>query len=84
MVPNKPLREAFLSSGITATELAWRLGYIRHRGRWVGDEAPVRRALGIHAHSTHGYPKRLQEHMGEKLALRYAEALNLDPHELGL
>lgn len=83
-IPNQPLREAFEASGLTATELAWRLGYSRKNGRWRrADASPVRIVLGLKpkARSNGG---GFQTHMHEPTAVRYAKALNLDPHEIGL
>lgn len=82
-VSNQPFREAFEASGRSAGDLARELGYMRRQyGKQCYDHAPVLRALGLkkEAPSRGG---RLFSHMREQTALRYAEALDLDPLDLG-
>lgn len=85
-IDNKPLCEAFERSGLSACELALRLGYTRLKaGRWVlGDSAPVRRALGLRRVILRGERLPRQRFMQRKTALRYAKALGLDPVDIGL
>lgn len=83
-VDNKSLREVFLASELTACGLAKSLGYMRlDKGRESGDESRVRYALGLKGRNRKG-KRQAQRFMQESTALRYAEILGLDPHELGL
>ncbi len=81
-VENRPLREAFESSRTTASLLAFRLGYERRTpsGGKAADIAPVRRALGLQASAAGQFQSRMQI----RTALRYVEALGLDPVDFGL
>jgi hypothetical protein len=48
-VPNAPLREAFVASGLSLAELARRLGWVRRQaGRELPNGSRVGRALGVH------------------------------------
>lgn len=81
-VDNRPLREAFEASGMTVSLLAVRLGYERKgpTGRRLApDTAPVRRSLGLGIFKGHR-----QTQMQVRTALRYVEALELDPVDVGL
>lgn len=83
-VPNDALREAFLASERSASDLARDLGYYRSmRGRQTADEAPVRRALGLRTYKSNGRVFR-QRFMRYDTAVRYCEALGLDPVDVGL
>lgn len=80
-IDNRPLREAFERSELTAKQLAHQLGYTRvFRAQVTGDDSPVRRALGLKP-SCNG---NTQRYMLEATALRYARVLNLDPVDIGL
>lgn len=80
-VDNAPLREAWEKSGVSLCELAQWLGYARGSH---GDEAPVRRALGLKTTRSRGFLLAPQSKMLHSTALRYAEALSLDPIDVGL
>jgi hypothetical protein len=83
-VPNDALREAFLASDRTASDLARSLGYFRIvKGRQVADDAPVRRALGLRTYRRKGREMR-QRFMHYDTAVRFCEALGLDPVDVGL
>lgn len=94
-ISNQPLREAFERSGVSLSQLALRLGYTRvARKKYVkqngdisvytritGDVMPVKRRLGLCA-TAKGLPP--QQGIAEPTALRYCEALGLDPVDIGL
>jgi len=79
LVSNRALREAFLRSGLSSVDLARRLGNPRRCSH-------VLRALGISAYKMRSdYPaKQAQTSIRETTALRYAEALGLDPMDIEL
>ena len=85
-VSNDLLRETFLSSEWTAHALGRELGYLRKRNdaHLIGDDSPVRRALGLKGYSSNGKARPPQRFMKEATALRYAKVLRVDPHELDL
>lgn len=87
-VPVAPLRDAFLASGLTAYEVATRLGWTRKRKNLsgdYGDHSRLMRRLGL---QTYHCPRRggtfTQERMHYDVALAIAEAIGVDPHEVGL
>lgn len=87
LVSNGPLREAFERSELSFCKLARDLGYTRvlkGTGWVVSDPSPVKRALGLQAYNGHGHRHPPQKFMREATALRYAEALGLDPVDVGL
>lgn len=53
-VPNEPLRNAFLNSGLSASEVCRRLGWMHTRGDgWArGDTSKLLRMLGIERNAT--------------------------------
>jgi hypothetical protein len=65
-VPVAPLREAFLRSGLTATEVARAAGWVRHQA----DCARVARSLGL---------RGSQEFVTYANALVLADAIGVDP-----
>jgi len=78
-VPVGPLREAFLTSGISAAELARRLGWTRP------DTVRVARQLGLrHNHHGHGSRPYLRETTSHERALEILEALGIDPVDADL
>lgn len=86
-ISNAPLREAFLRSEVTARQLADTLGYTRthhNRLRPYPDASTPLRALGLQPYWSRGGKCPPQKLMREDTALRYAEALGLDPWEIGL
>lgn len=83
-VPCEPLAEAFLKSGLTAAEVARRMGRqeCRHASTWI------RRALGL-KRSRNGAKTgqgrwRYRKDMPRELAVAFARALDVDPVEVGL
>lgn len=92
-VPNAVFREAFKESGLSAYELARRLGYERNfNQRYIRkdgsvslyryrrpDIAPVKRSLGLQSDRS-----RIATQIHYKTALRLCVALNLDPVDVGL
>ena len=77
LVPNQPLREAFECSEMSAVELAKLLGYSE------ANSTPVLRVLGLRRNTPYdGGAFRAVVH--ETTALKYAEALGLDPVDIGL
>lgn len=98
LIPNDPLRTAFERSTLTAYELAQRVGVMRkysegapvcldgeviRRGRWGGDATAALRDLGL-VPQTGGSKGTTRRRINTTKALRYADALGLDPSELGL
>lgn len=95
-IPLAPLREAFLESGRTASEVARSLGWTRtsysrnqgghRRGPYrVADSERVRRTLGIIPENQgHGYPPKLRERCSYEMAVRLALAIGIDPFEVDL
>lgn len=87
-VSNAPLRRAFEAGGITAGQVGLRVGRTRkvNGGRNVGGDATaVLRDLGLAIQYSgggrFGGRRRL---INEAKALRYAQALGIDPVDLGL
>jgi hypothetical protein len=80
------LREAFLRSGLTAGDVARVLGWRAagsQRGR--ADSQRVKRYLGITPYpGTRGYPPRLRERFSYEMAVKLAEAIGVDPVDVGL
>jgi hypothetical protein len=88
-VSNRPLREAWEASGLSLSELASRMGYVYKTERNIlpqTNTAPVERALGLKRYGQRGKsPRRvIQTRMREDVALRYLEAMHLDPVDVGL
>ena len=87
-VPVEPLQEAFRRSGLTACQLAVRMGWTRNyrkRGYlWNGgDHTRVLRSLGLYEYTSKGYRLR-QQYMTPEKALKFCRALDVDPWEVGL
>lgn len=74
-VSNAPLREAFLRSGLSYSDLARRLDK---------DASWPPRALGLKPRNHRRYRGTYQQWMRVETAARYARALGLDPHEVGV
>jgi len=78
-VPVEPLRRAFEESGLTAYELAIRLGWVQP------DTSRVRRALGLrNDHNGRGTVPRLRQTTSYERAAEIAHALGIDPVDVGL
>lgn len=81
MVPNEPLREAFIRSRRTAYSIARDLDWPNGKGY---DSSRVRRTLGL-VDEVNGIGKRsTRQTVDERLALQVGDALGLDPWEIGL
>ena len=97
-IPVGPFQDAFRRSGLSASELALRLGwtrtvYWRHRnGRTVrrvtpvrrGDASRVLRRLGLSPYWSHGQREKFQAYMTYEVAEVFCRALDLDPVDVGL
>ena len=77
-VPVDGLREAFERSGLTSGELARRLGWTKPDGY------RVYRQLGLTAHHTHRGRVEYRQTMSYRRALEIAQALGVDPVDVGL
>ncbi len=84
-VPNKPIREAFLRSGLSTYDVAlfcdWLKGKAKHP-----DTSKVERMLGLREYKSHGRIIK-NSSMAEHNALKVVEAIGLDPvdfREIGL
>lgn len=78
-VPTEALRRALEMSGITAAELARRLGWMRP------DSMRVNRQLGVIPGSNgHGYGSRRRETVTLERAYEILEALGVDPVDVDL
>jgi hypothetical protein len=78
-VPVGPIRDAFLRSGVSASELARRLGWTRP------DSLRVHRQLGMHLDTNgHGVPVRHRETTSMGRAFEILEALGIDPADVDL
>jgi hypothetical protein len=76
-----PLREAFLRSGKTPADVARALGWRKPNG--VADGPRVRRALGMRPAWSNGR-KRLRQRCSYETAVKLADAIGVDPYEVGL
>lgn len=88
-VSNRPLREAWEASGLPLTEVARRMGYVyvaKKDGLERPNDAAVQAALGLKRCKARGKDPRwvVQKRMREDTALRYLEAMHLDPVDVGL
>jgi hypothetical protein len=86
LYPVDPLREAFLASGLTFSHIARQCGWVRYqRGLEIGDATRVARLLGLRDYKPGpGYPRRVRERISYENATRLAEAIGVDPYEVGL
>jgi hypothetical protein len=90
-VPVAPLREAFVSSKLTSSELCYRLGWVRLDRRFsppreYADTQRLRRALGLAPNwnaSAHAFVS-VATRIGYDNATRIAEAIGVDPVDVGL
>jgi hypothetical protein len=91
----RPLREAFLASRLSADEVARRLGWMRFPRRrrggkvygphMIADESRVKRTLGLRVHKCGRDSKsRLRQSCSYEMALKLAEAIGVDPVDVGL
>jgi len=78
-VPTDLIRSVFEQSGVSASELARRLGWLRP------DSARVSRQLGItFDRNGHGSPIRNRGTMSYERAIEICEALGIDPVDVDL
>lgn len=77
-VPTAVLREAFQASGLPATTVALRLGWFDSRN--YPDSPRVHRVLGLRPDSDGSYRQRVRQ----TTAVRFADALELAPVDIGL
>lgn len=75
-MPVGPLRDAWERSGLSLSTVARRLGRV-YGGQ--ADTTYVRRRLGLASH--HG---AIQTHVGYDVAMQIAQALDVDPVDVGL
>lgn len=81
LVPNAPIREAFLQSGMTISDFARAMGFIRT----VPHIQRARKLLGMEPdYGGRGRRTQPREHMDYMNALRAFEALGRDPVDLDL
>lgn len=78
-VSNRPFRERFEESSVTASEVAVRCGWVRKNG--VPEASRVTEALGLTSHRKSDPPRKF---MYAKNAKALCDALLLDPWEVGL
>lgn len=77
MVPNKEIREAFLRSALSASDVANYCGWFRGKYKQA-DDTRVNRALGLmKVKNKSGYA--FNKRMHEETALKIIEAMNYDP-----
>jgi transcriptional regulator with XRE-family HTH domain len=81
-VPVAPLREAFLQSGMSLSELARRMGMVRTQP----NANQAARTLGLRpdTNSRDGVRDVPREFVSPRMAQRIADALELDYHDVGL
>lgn len=80
-IPTANVRAAFERSGVSKTELAERLGWMRP------NIDKLNRALGYRPDSNSRPPyvrKEVRQRMSYDLAARICEALNASPHDVGI
>lgn len=79
LIPNEPLREAFVASGMTAVEMC------HHLGRGRRDSSRIRRQLGLmssQASKRNGGGRELQSVMDRGCAIEMCRILEIDFDEL--
>ncbi len=85
-VANRPLAEAFLASGLSASEVCRRLGWVDKRN--YAETSRLKRRLGLMMGMKGGTNKSKQlvywTGMRYETAVAITRALNLDPVDFGL
>lgn len=84
-----PLREAFLASGMTKGDVCRRLGWTKARaGHGPADTSRLGRALGMQllapGRARPGRARYMNRTISYELAARIAEAIGVDPVDVGL
>jgi hypothetical protein len=85
-VPNAPIREAFIKSGISTYDLASFIGWIKGAGK-EPDTTRVERALGLRSYKNGKGESTTNISISEENALKIIEAIHYDPvdfREIGL
>ena len=77
----EPLREAFLRSGLTLSELARRCGWV-HNGK--ADVSGTARRLGLEPQRIRGGLGRKTELIDYERAVAVVKALDVDPVDVGV
>lgn len=80
LVENDKLRKAFLDSGLSASEVARRIGWYSSRP----DASRVLRRLGVNPTKRGGQRATNSTHIQSDAAALITEALGLDPVDVGL
>ncbi len=81
-VPVEPLQRAVRDSGLTHSEICFRLGWTkRSKGQRSGDTSRLQRSLGLRNES-HSYNRSPNQRISLRNALRIADAIGLDPHTI--
>lgn len=81
LVPNAPLREAFLRSSMTISDFARGMGYVHT----VPHCQRARKLLGLEVdHGGRGRRRTARERIDYATALKACEVLGLDPVDVGL
>lgn len=83
-IDNTLMREAFLASGVSASELARRLGWgwDKDDSYWAPDISRVRRTLGINQDTGNGY-RSYRTDVDASVVVQMCEALGIPPEEVG-
>lgn len=84
-IDNDLLRERFFDSGMTAYEVARTIGWENNRrnGRTSFDSSRVKRTLGINVQNSGKGYVCYRRRISLSETLKIAEAIAVDPHEVG-
>jgi transcriptional regulator with XRE-family HTH domain len=84
-IDNDKLREAFLESGVSAPDLARRLGwgYDKDDSYWAPDSSRVKRWLGINPDINGEGIRTVREQIDAAIAVEMCEALGIPPEDVG-
>jgi hypothetical protein len=88
LVEVAPIRDAFLRSGLTLSDVAWNAGWMRlHRGKVWADASRVGRCLGLKAQSSRAGERRFVKRVHYEVAVALVRAIGYDPvdfREIGI
>lgn len=90
LVPLKPLQDRFReleARGVTAGDIAYRLGWVYsagHRSAGHGDGSKLLRAIGLRLERDGKGRRAHRTQATEESVLKIAQAMDLDPWEVGL